>query len=268
MKNIISLGAGVQSSTLAMMAAHGEVTPMPDCAIFADTMAEPLAVYKHLDWLETQLPYPVHRVCWDDLEAKAVEVVPRKKDGKRYIRGYIPAFMESGLLSRTCTGNFKIFPVKRKVKELLGLRKQDRWPKEHSVTIWLGISMDEIQRMKVSVDPWQKFAHPLIDKKMTRQHCKDWMVNNGYPVPPRSACIFCPFRSNEEWLNLDQPDFLRAVEFENKLQNGAQKSIDDGILQDLPYLHSSRIPIGEVNFTSQKDNQFDWIDECEGMCGV
>ena len=41
MKHIISLGAGVQSSTMALMAAHGEIGPMPDCAIFADTGAEP-----------------------------------------------------------------------------------------------------------------------------------------------------------------------------------------------------------------------------------
>ena len=62
MLNIISLGAGVQSSTMALMAAHGEITPMPDCAIFADTGAEPRKVYEWLDWLEKKLPYPVYRV--------------------------------------------------------------------------------------------------------------------------------------------------------------------------------------------------------------
>ncbi len=36
----ISLGAGVQSSTMALMAAAGEITPMPAAAIFADTQAE------------------------------------------------------------------------------------------------------------------------------------------------------------------------------------------------------------------------------------
>ena len=36
-KVVLSLGAGVQSSTLALMAAKGEVTPMPDVAVFADT---------------------------------------------------------------------------------------------------------------------------------------------------------------------------------------------------------------------------------------
>lgn len=41
----LSLGAGVQSTTMALMAAHGEIQPMPDCAIFADTGWEPKAVY-------------------------------------------------------------------------------------------------------------------------------------------------------------------------------------------------------------------------------
>ena len=61
-KTILSLGAGVQSSTLALMAAKGEVTPMPDMAIFADTGYEPQAIYKWLEWLEKQLPFPVVRV--------------------------------------------------------------------------------------------------------------------------------------------------------------------------------------------------------------
>lgn len=65
MLTILSLGAGVQSSTLALMAAHGEITPMPDCAIFADTGSEPRKVYEWLDWLETKLPFPVHRVMKD-----------------------------------------------------------------------------------------------------------------------------------------------------------------------------------------------------------
>ena len=35
--NVLNLGAGVQSSTLALMAATGAITPMLDFAIFADT---------------------------------------------------------------------------------------------------------------------------------------------------------------------------------------------------------------------------------------
>lgn len=59
--HILSLGAGVRSSILALMAAAGEISPMPTVAIFADTQAEPASVYRWLDWLEKQLPFPVVR---------------------------------------------------------------------------------------------------------------------------------------------------------------------------------------------------------------
>ena len=57
---VLSLGAGVQSTTLALMAAHGEIDPMPDCAIFADTGWEPSAMQGHLAWLMSGnvLPFP------------------------------------------------------------------------------------------------------------------------------------------------------------------------------------------------------------------
>ena len=51
-----------QSSVMSLMAARGEITPVPKAAIFADTQAEPAAVMKWLDWLETQLPFPIIRV--------------------------------------------------------------------------------------------------------------------------------------------------------------------------------------------------------------
>src|ERR1035441_9097717 len=77
--HILSLGAGVQSSTLALMAAAGEVTPMPTCAIFADTQDEPVSVYKWLDWLEKQLPFPVYRVTKGRLSDKALKFRTSKK---------------------------------------------------------------------------------------------------------------------------------------------------------------------------------------------
>ena len=48
---ILSLGAGVQSSTLLMKIYNGEIAPV-DYAIFADTGNEPQEVY---DWFEFYL---------------------------------------------------------------------------------------------------------------------------------------------------------------------------------------------------------------------
>lgn len=55
MKHIISMGAGVQSTTMALMAEHGLITPKPDFAVFADTGAEPAHLYKHLNELQGKL---------------------------------------------------------------------------------------------------------------------------------------------------------------------------------------------------------------------
>lgn len=68
----LSLGAGVQSTTLALMIEHGEV-PAVDCAIFADTGWEPRAVYEHLTWLEGVLSYPVHRVTAGNLRQHVLD---------------------------------------------------------------------------------------------------------------------------------------------------------------------------------------------------
>ena len=59
---VISLGGGVQSTVLALMAGQGAFDSMPDCAIFADTRWEPPTIYSHLDWLTGQLPFPLHIV--------------------------------------------------------------------------------------------------------------------------------------------------------------------------------------------------------------
>ena len=87
----LSLGAGVQSTTLALMAAHGEIGPMPDCAIFADTGWEPGAVYEHLRWLMSPnvLPFPVHVVSAGNIRDEILAA----GQGKRWAS--IPAFTKT-----------------------------------------------------------------------------------------------------------------------------------------------------------------------------
>lgn len=49
--HVLSLGAGVQSTTLYLMFMQGAIAPKIDAAIFADTQEEPGEVYRHLNWL-------------------------------------------------------------------------------------------------------------------------------------------------------------------------------------------------------------------------
>ena len=195
--HVISLGAGVQSSTMALMAAKGEITPMPVAAVFADTQAEPPSVYAWLDWIATELPFPVQRVDNGSIWETLTKVRTRKDGSGTYIRQSIPAWTANDRggatpLMRGCTRDYKIIPIVREVKRLM---------KEHGATRavqWIGISRDEAHRMKDADDPAIQHRWPLIDARMTRTHCLEWMARNGYDQPPRSACVFCPYHSNEE----------------------------------------------------------------------
>jgi hypothetical protein len=275
--NVISLGAGVQSSTMALMAAHGEITPMPDCAIFADTQHEPKAVMVWLDWLEKQLPYPVYRVTRGDLW-KSATTVRRTRDGKRtYIKTAIPVHMvasggDAGIAMRTCTFDYKIDVINRKIQELLGVK---RITKKYGVLakVWIGISTDEAKRMKPHRKPWAESRWPLIEIGMSRADCLVWMEKKGYRLPPRSACTFCPFRDDESWLALTPQEFGDAVEKEKELQAAYAETTE---IVSVPYLHQSRVPLSEVQFKpgrmKEKRDQItmfsDFNSECEGMCGV
>lgn len=270
--HIISLGAGVQSSTMALMAAKGEITPMPKCAIFADTQAEPKSVYTWLDWLEKQLPFPVYRVSKGSLEADSLKI-KTGKNGSAYTKTILPWFTlnkrgEPGMVfKRECTTDYKINEIRRKAKELAGVV---RGQKHVSVIQWIGISADEALRMKDSRDAWCQMRWPLIELDMHRRHCFEWMERSGYPKPPRSACVFFPFHHDKEWrrLKTEEPEeFQRAVVFERESQR--VKSVTNNF-RATPFLHSSRKPLDTVDFSSEEDRgQLDmFTNDCSGICGV
>ena len=119
---VLSLGAGVQSSTLALMIKHEEV-PMVDCAIFSDTMGEPKAVYEWLDWLKKQLPFPVYIVSKGDLMQCMLDSVngdPKHKFLQVPLHSVHIKTGKHHMLRRQCTVEYKIKPIINKTRELLG----------------------------------------------------------------------------------------------------------------------------------------------------
>jgi hypothetical protein len=245
MKHIISLGAGVQSSTMALMAAKGEITPMPTACIFADTGWEPKRVMVWLDWLEKQLPFPVYRVQYRNLR-------------ENLSGGMVPFFTSGGgLMRRACTDRYKIRPVQKKIRELTS----------GEVTLWIGISLDEATRMKPSQKKKVTNTWPLIDKAMRRADCLNWMERNGYPTPEKSSCIGCPYHDLETWrdMKLNDPESWEdAVQADKEIRVGVK-----GAREDL-YLHRSLKPLDEVDFRNLEDmgqiNMFE--NDCSGSCGV
>lgn len=272
MMHVISLGAGVQSSTMALMAKHGEIGPMPEAAIFADTQAEPKSVYEWLDWLEKELPFPLYRVTAGSLEEASLSM-HRTADGRLYSRTNIPFFTlnhdgsTGKIVFRGCTRDFKLVPLHKKQRALGGIK---RGQKMLGVVSWIGISLDEVSRVKDSRFPWLKHRYPLIENRITRWDCLRWMQAHGYPEPPRSACVFCPFHNNHEWRRLrnrEPEGFQRAIDFERRLQEAKAASQN---FRTVPFLHRSLAPLALVDLrTDEEKGQLNFFEnECEGMCGV
>jgi hypothetical protein len=296
--HVVSLGAGRQSSAMVLRAQHGEISPVPDLIIFADTKREPQKVYAWLAMLKSLLRLPVVEVSKGDLGEDSMRVFVSRKSGKRYLKGLIPAFTlnddgSKGLMGRKCTQDYKIDMIVSYCRSAIGKAKFSFWRKKHRsalseireyekrskaarkakkecrlpsplppyptsamqeckgdplVVMWIGISIDEADRMKESKEPWIKTRWPLIELQMDKDDCVSWMLSHGYPSPPRSACTFCPFHSDDEWIKLrdESPDeFKEVIKYESELQDAAR---NQEALRGIPFLHESCIPIGQVVF--------------------
>lgn len=249
---VLSLGWGIQSYTLAAMVALGELEPL-DAAIHADTTHEASGTYEFArqwtPWLEergvkvvTVANYQQRPMIdqWGGVRVPAYTITP-KGDGQ---------------VHRQCTGEWKITPIRR----WLQANRHGR-----PVEQWIGISLDEYQRMKDSDVKYVTHRWPLIEKRMTRAACATWLERHDLPTPPKSACVFCPFHDTRAWHDMKangNGDWHKAVE------------VDEAIRKARPpydlFLHPSRKPLALVDFSTAEENgQLSlWNEECSGICGV
>jgi hypothetical protein len=267
MQRVISLGAGVQSTTVALMAAHGELTPMPDCAIFADTGWEPKAVYEHLERLIPALPFPVHVVNAGNIR----EHILAKSSPRAGGFAAVPWFVinpngTDGMGRRQCTAHYKLEPMRKKERELLGLGPRSRVP-PGAIEKWLGISVDEIIRVVPSKVKFETNRWPLIEKRFSRRHCLAWLADHGWSAP-KSACIGCPFHGDATWRDMKdnrKDEWADAVEVDNAIRTNTWRGF-----KGEQFMHAQRVPLDQVDLSTPEDhgqlNLFN--NECEGMCGV
>lgn len=255
---IISLGAGVQSTTLLLMALHQEFEDYPDCAIFADTGWERKDTYNHLNWLIAvcdELSFPVYVVSAGNIKEDALNAT--KGIGRfATMPLYITNDNGSGaMLWRQCTKEYKLEPIYHQIRNL-GAKIAE---------VWLGISFDEVMRMKQARVKWVKNRYPLIEKRMTRRNCHTWLIEHGYYIPPKSSCIGCPFHDDNTWRNmktLDAQSWQEAVDFDKAIRHLPK-------LKGNIYLHRTLKPLDVVDLNTLEDKgQLNFINECEGLCGV
>jgi len=299
---ILSLGAGCQSSALALMARDGELRahgfPMPTAAVFADTGFEPRRVYEHLGWLVLTLGavLPVHVVramrpdgtpahIREDTEAivrgdsprlanppvfvkESVEYTPYPdaEQQARFTahlvrRGEIPRFVtmplfaraftgaKPAMLRRQCTGDYKLEPIYRYCRPLIGRRRGQRHSTPPFCEMWIGISAEEnARRCKPSHEGWVTNRYPLRELGMTRADCERWLWDRYQIVVSKSACVGCPYHDDAYWLTLQQqsPDeFEEACRFDETIRHLP------GVKGEC-FLHSSCVPLREIDFARSR----------------
>jgi len=248
-------GWGIQSVTIKHMVVFGELPPIA-ATIFADTGHEASWTY---DFARRWTPYfEAHGLNVVTVRDENVRIVTDRQGGKIFI----PAFTASdsktgGQLRRQCTDRWKIKPIRRWI--------QAHRMKRQPVEMWLGISLDEAQRMKDSGVQYITNRWPLIEKRMTRADCVAWLERHGLEVPQKSACTFCPFHDRRTWHEIkagSNGDWAEAVQ------------VDAAIRAVRPpfdlFLHQSRKPLPLVDFsTPEERGQYNlWGEECAGICGV
>lgn len=266
---VLSLGAGVQSSVLALMSARGDL-PRVDYAIFADTGWEPQAVYDWLSWLEAQLPFEVIHVQREGLDlgklALAVANGDQPREGSSIPPWYVLGENGKQQMPLQCSKEFKTRVITAEVRRRLGLEPGKAWRGGPVVEMWIGLSTDELERLKDHEQAAIQNRWPLIEARMNRGDCLAWMEARQYLRPPKSSCIFCPLRDNMAWLRMQKEevaDFERACLYDEAIRPGFVG------MEGEAFVHRRAIPLRQIKDDHRDQSElFPMRGECEGMCGV
>jgi hypothetical protein len=281
---ILSLGAGIQSSTILLMACKG-LLPKPDAAIFADTGWETMATYTHLEWLKVEAAkhgIPVIIVRRGNIKEDMESAELRKRAGKRtcsmplftsniedvYDTEYddddneistdwIGVRRQVGILRRQCTLEYKITPIKKQIRKMLGIKPRCVAPKD-CVEQWIGISTDEAQRIFTRHKSRESvLTYPLLSLNMSRYDCVVWLKQNYNITVPKSSCVGCPYHSQNEWRALSPNEFRDACLFDEEIRRKG------GVRGDL-FVHRSCVPLSEVDLTTPEERGqqvFDFVKD-------
>lgn len=281
MKDVLSLGLGVQSTALYYKSAMGEI-PRIDYAVFADTGREKSATMRYLEFL----------LKWKDQHNGPEIIVKQDKNlfsdllnqrnsyGRRYAS--IPAFTMSengrdGMLRRQCTGEYKIQVVDKAIREVYGLKKHER---NIPTNIWKGISMEEANRMSIPEAAWKNFIYPFTGYAIPGKgkwyklqeslyHPNDrsslitWYRTNGLPIPAKSSCVFCPYTDDASWLEMKEhepSDFEDACLVDDSIRSMKKQGVDSPV-----FIHRSLKPLRDVEFDPNNKIPF---GECSGNCHI
>lgn len=254
----VSYGGGVQSTALLVLAAEGVIpfrtflfantgndSEHPATLAYIEKYAVPYAKANHIELVQ------LHRTRRDGTTETLRE---RIRNGSMAIP--VRRSKDGPPMSRSCTADFKTRVIGKELKRRGATT-------ENPALVAIGISVDEIERAKPGIDPmatYQERTYPLLDLGLHRSMCRSIIDAGGLPVPPKSACFFCPFHDKDAWRQLkrETPDlFAEACAMEAEMS----AATNDG---RPVFLTRRGIPLAD---TLDDQLSFDGLDGCDsGWC--
>lgn len=215
---IISYGGGVQSTAMIVLAVQKKIDF--DLALFSnvgDDSETPGTLEYIRDVMRPyceQYSFPIYEIRKtgrDKVESLTL-LQKHKEDVQRNGSTPLPVKMigngSGGIANRTCTVHWKAKPITKHIKSLLGKKP------EQPALLAIGISTDEYHRANNKNDNlWETRTFPLLELNLSRLDCENIIKEAGLPIPPKSACWFCPFNSEATWAEIrrDDPERFEAT---------------------------------------------------------
>ena len=277
--HVLNLGAGVQSTMLYLMFMRGELKPQIHFAIFGDTGDEPQAVYDHLGWMRNLQGPPI--LCRSKPNRLSEDLMRGvNSTGQRFAA--IPAFTTSdgstvGRTKRQCSKEYKTEVIERSIRrDVVNLQPRQRIPRGTIIHQYFGISADEAGRAarireRFKTKPWAQPHFPLLERFITRGDAIRYLTGKVPHETPRSACVYCPYHSDEEWRRVKAvpEDWALAIQVDRALREPGRVVNRD--MKSAMYLHRSLKPLEEVILKphpADRQLSIGFWQECEGVCGV
>ncbi|WP_024586037.1 hypothetical protein [Aliihoeflea sp. 2WW] len=260
-----SLGGGIQSTTLALMAEHGEIEGGPPDVWLYAPVGDTNATREHIRWLASGNVLSTPIIELDEPAVPLRQAIEnRVQQSGRYVS--IPAFLDGkkkGQDRRQCTREYKVDRLNAKQRELMGFKPRQRIP-AGACEVWIGYSTDEVVRAGAAFETWAVNRFPLLEARKSIGGCVEWLKSHGYPIPPRSKCFFCPYRENAEWLWLKENDpeaWLEAVKIDQLIRETPG-------MRAKSYLHADRVPLDQVDLSTAEERGQGMLLVCDTGCGL
>ena len=235
---VLSLGFGVQSVSMLIMIEKGMIG-RPDIIIHSNTGSEMPATEE----LKLQLiPYIQNVLKIPYIEASSFRGALHEDYASK---AAIPMI---GI--RSCTLNFKVMPVRREIRKIVGNGKGKVLAES-----WLGITTDESKREIKSDVKWIQNKFPLLELDMARKDCLDLIAEKGWNVE-KSGCWLCPYQGKKGFqkLKIQHPDlFELAVEMELAMRARRPERKQGFLSRNGGWLTDEEWPENELQYPSCDD---------------